>query len=129
VVRYTRFADDGWCWGAHPKARYWAPKVEHRLREELGKLDLTINEDRSRIVDCGAGRGPGRVLAPLWQIAMTSAIRSHRCEVISRVSRAFAREVAYFRGAGLPLALLLCPCGRLHETCPCRTAEGLPDEK
>jgi RNA-directed DNA polymerase len=29
--------------------------VERRLREELGKLDLTINEEKSRIVDFGAG--------------------------------------------------------------------------
>jgi RNA-directed DNA polymerase len=40
---------------SHPKARHWAPKVERRLREELGKLDLTINEEKSRIVDFGAG--------------------------------------------------------------------------
>ena len=56
VVRYTRFADDlAVLVSSHPKARHWAPKVERRLREELGKLDLTINEDKSRIVDFGAG--------------------------------------------------------------------------
>ena len=42
VVRYTRFADDlAVLVSSHPKARHWAPKVERRLREELGKLDLT----------------------------------------------------------------------------------------
>lgn len=56
VVRYTRFADDlAVLVSSHPNARHWAPKVERRLREELGKLDLTINEDKSRIVDFGAG--------------------------------------------------------------------------
>lgn len=55
-VRYTRFADDlvvqvstsYW-------RRHWAAKVERRLREELGKLGLSVNEDKSRIVDFGRG--------------------------------------------------------------------------
>jgi RNA-directed DNA polymerase len=56
VVRYTRFADDLVVLvSSHPKASQWAPKVERRLREELGKLDLTINEEKTRIVDFGAG--------------------------------------------------------------------------
>jgi len=56
VVRYTRFADDLIVQvSSHPLARHWAPKVEQRLREELGKLDLTVNEEKSRVVDFGAG--------------------------------------------------------------------------
>lgn len=56
VVRYTRFADDLVVLvSSHRAARHWAPKVERRLREELGKLDLTVNEDKSRVVDFGAG--------------------------------------------------------------------------
>ena len=56
VVRYTRFADDMVVLvSAHPAARDWAPKVERRLRQELGKLDLTVNEEKSRIIDFGAG--------------------------------------------------------------------------
>jgi RNA-directed DNA polymerase len=56
VVRYTRFADDLIVLvSSHSKARHWAPKVEQRLREELGKLDLTVNEEKSRVVDFGAG--------------------------------------------------------------------------
>jgi RNA-directed DNA polymerase len=56
VVRYTRFADDLVVQvSSHPKARHWASKVERRLREELGKLDLTVNEEKSRVVDFGAG--------------------------------------------------------------------------
>ena len=56
VVRYTRFADDLVVLvSSHPAASHWAPKVEHRLREELGKLDLTVNEEKSRVVDFGAG--------------------------------------------------------------------------
>ena len=56
VVRYTRFADDLVVLvSSHPSASHWAPRVERRLREELGKLDLTINEEKSRIVDSGTG--------------------------------------------------------------------------
>jgi RNA-directed DNA polymerase len=56
VVRYTRFADDLVVLvSSHPRARHWASRVEQQLREELTKLDLTINEEKSRTVDFGAG--------------------------------------------------------------------------
>jgi RNA-directed DNA polymerase len=56
AVRYTRFADDLVVLvSSHPAASHWAPKVERRLREELGKLDLTVNEEKSRVVNFDAG--------------------------------------------------------------------------
>ena len=56
VVRYTRYADDLVVLvSAHPRARHWAVRIEQQLREALGKLDLTINEEKSRTVDFGAG--------------------------------------------------------------------------
>jgi RNA-directed DNA polymerase len=56
VVRYTRYADDLVVLvSSHFRARHWAVRVERRLREELGKLDLTINEEKTRIVNFGAG--------------------------------------------------------------------------
>jgi RNA-directed DNA polymerase len=56
VVRYTRFADDLVVLvSSHPKARQWAARVEQQLREELRKLDLTVNEEKSCTVDFGAG--------------------------------------------------------------------------
>lgn len=52
TVQYTRFADDLVVLvNSHPRARHWAPAVERRLREELAKLDLVINEEKTRIVD------------------------------------------------------------------------------
>jgi RNA-directed DNA polymerase len=52
VVRYARFADDLVVLvSTHERAVHWAPKVEKRLREELGKLDLTVNEEKTRIVN------------------------------------------------------------------------------
>jgi RNA-directed DNA polymerase len=56
VVRYTRFADDLVVQvSSHPAASHWAPKVEQRLREEIGKLDLTVNEEKSHVVNFGDG--------------------------------------------------------------------------
>jgi RNA-directed DNA polymerase len=56
VVRYTRFADDlvVLC-SSHPRAVHWAAIVQRRVREELGKLDLTVNEEKTRVVDFDAG--------------------------------------------------------------------------
>ena len=55
-VRYTRFADDMVILVSnHPRARHWASKVELRLREELAKLDLSVNEEKTKTVDFGAG--------------------------------------------------------------------------
>jgi len=34
----------------HPKDRHWAGKVQQRLREELGELDLSINEEKTKTV-------------------------------------------------------------------------------
>lgn len=55
-VLYTRFADDLVVLvSSHPQAAHWGPKVERRLREEIGKLDLTVNEEKSRVVNFDAG--------------------------------------------------------------------------
>lgn len=56
VVQYTRFADDLVVLvDAHERARRWAPIVGRRIRQELEKLDLTVNEEKSRAVDMTAG--------------------------------------------------------------------------
>ena len=55
-MRYARFADDLVVLTSnHPRSAHWGPKVEKRLREELGKLDLTVNEEKTRIVNFTAG--------------------------------------------------------------------------
>jgi RNA-directed DNA polymerase len=56
VVRYTRFADDLVVLvSAHPRARHWAGRTEQRLREELARHDLAVNEEKSRTVNFAAG--------------------------------------------------------------------------
>ncbi len=56
VIRYTRFADDLLVQvSTHPRARAWAPKVERRLREELERIGLTVNEEKTHMIRFDAG--------------------------------------------------------------------------
>ena len=51
-VQYARFADDLVILvDAHPRHDWLVAAVERRLREELAKLQVEINEDKSRMVD------------------------------------------------------------------------------
>ena len=55
-VEYARFADDLVVLvSSHPNEQHWMLKVQRRLHEELSKLDLTVNENKSRVVDFGQG--------------------------------------------------------------------------
>src|SRR6266478_9134938 len=51
-VQYARFADDLVILiDAHPRHDWLVAAVQRRLREELAKLRVEINEDKSRMVD------------------------------------------------------------------------------
>ena len=55
-VEYARFADDLVILiDVHPRHDWLMEAVERRLREELAKLQVEINEEKSRIVDLGRG--------------------------------------------------------------------------
>lgn len=56
TIRYVRFADDlvVLCSVLRSK-RHWVDKVMRRIREELTKLDLKANEDKTRIVEFASG--------------------------------------------------------------------------
>jgi RNA-directed DNA polymerase len=55
-VQYARFADDMVILiNSHPQHAWLARAVEHRLREELVKLKVEINEEKSKIVDLANG--------------------------------------------------------------------------
>ena len=57
-VQYARFADDLVILiDAHPRHDWLVKAVERRLREELAKLRVEINEDKSRMVDLAKGEG------------------------------------------------------------------------
>jgi RNA-directed DNA polymerase len=56
ALAYCRFADDLVVLiDAHPRQRWLHQAVETRLREELAKLQLEVNEDKSRMVDLSKG--------------------------------------------------------------------------
>jgi RNA-directed DNA polymerase len=55
-VQYARFADDMVILiDAHPRHDWVVKAVERRLREELAKLRVEINEEKSRMVDLAKG--------------------------------------------------------------------------
>jgi RNA-directed DNA polymerase len=55
-VQYARFADDLVILiDSHPRHDWLVKAVERRLREELAKLRVEINEDKSRMVDLARG--------------------------------------------------------------------------
>jgi RNA-directed DNA polymerase len=60
LVEYARFADDMVVLvNAHPKQRWLREAVEKRLREELGKLEVEVNEDKTYRVELSRGEGFG----------------------------------------------------------------------
>jgi RNA-directed DNA polymerase len=59
-IEYARFADDLVILvDAHPKHNWLLPAVNRRLREELAKLHVELNEEKSRIVDLVSGEAFG----------------------------------------------------------------------
>src|SRR5438270_7880985 len=59
-VEYARFADDLVVLvDAHPRQRWLRTAVETRLREELAKLQVEVNEEKSRRVDLTQGESFG----------------------------------------------------------------------
>jgi len=57
-VQYARFADDlVVLLDSHPRQDWLIRAVEKRVREELGKLRVEINEEKSRKVDLRQGEG------------------------------------------------------------------------
>jgi len=60
AVEYARFADDLVILvDTQPRQQWLRQAVERRLREELAKLLVTINEEKSRTVDLQRGEGFG----------------------------------------------------------------------
>jgi RNA-directed DNA polymerase len=60
AVEYTRFADDLVILvDSHPRQQWLRRAVEKRLREELAKLQVEVNEDKSRRVDLERGESFG----------------------------------------------------------------------
>ena len=55
-LEYARFADDLVILvDAYPQHDWLLKAVDRRLREELAQLQVSINEEKSRVVDLGQG--------------------------------------------------------------------------
>ncbi len=55
-IEYTRYADDLVILVSdQAQDRHWTAKVEKRLREELTKLDLKVNEEKSKVINFEVG--------------------------------------------------------------------------
>jgi RNA-directed DNA polymerase len=59
-VQYARFADDlVMLISSHPRHNWLVEAVNRRLREELAKLRVEINEEKSRLANLAKGDSVG----------------------------------------------------------------------
>jgi RNA-directed DNA polymerase len=69
VLEYARFADDLVVLvSAHPKQRWLYSSVEKRLREEFAKLEVEVNEEKSRRVDLKRGKNFSFLGFDFWRV-------------------------------------------------------------
>src|SRR6266545_5704126 len=68
-VQYARYADDLVVLvDGHPRHGRLLKQVDRRLREELAKLDLKLNEAKSHIVDLTKGEAFGFLGFLIWRM-------------------------------------------------------------
>jgi RNA-directed DNA polymerase len=99
-VQYARYADDLVILvDGHPRQAQLLKKVDRRLREELAKLDLKLNEAKSRIADLTKGDAFGflgfvirRVRSPrgTWWAKVTPAVKQ-RTALLRKLKEEFRR--------------------------------------
>jgi RNA-directed DNA polymerase len=101
AVEYARFADDLVILvDAHPRHAWLLNAIPKRLREELGRLKVQVNEEKSRIVDLTMGECFGflgfnfrRVLSVngTWRPQYTPKLRK-RTALLRRLKEIFGRS-------------------------------------
>ena len=99
-VQYARYADDLVILvDGHPRQAQLLKQVDRRLREELAKLDLKLNEAKSRIADLTKGDAFGflgflirRVRSPRgkWWAKVTPAVKQ-RTALLRKLKEEFRR--------------------------------------
>jgi len=100
-IEYVRFADDLVILiEGHPKWQWLLETVHRRLREELAKLDLEVNEEKSRIVDLTQGETFGflgfdfrrvRSLQGRWRPHLTPKLKK-RTALVRELKEVFRRH-------------------------------------
>ena len=101
AVQYARFADDLVILvDAHPRHDWLLAAVTKRLREEIGKLRVEINEEKSRIVDLRKGESFGflgfdfrlvRSLKGAWRPQYTPKLKK-RTAILAKLREIFRRN-------------------------------------
>jgi RNA-directed DNA polymerase len=100
-VEYARFADDLVVLvEGHPRQRWLGTAVEQRLREELAKLQVEVNEEKSRRVDLTQGESFGflgfefrriRSVRGRW-MALRTPQRKKRTALLQTLKQVFRRH-------------------------------------
>jgi RNA-directed DNA polymerase len=99
-IEYARFADDAVILiNAHARNRWLLKAVDKRLREELAKLHVQINEEKSRTVDLARGESFGflgfdfrrvRSLKGKWRAQYTPKLKK-RMALLQKLRAVFRR--------------------------------------
>jgi RNA-directed DNA polymerase len=99
-IEYARFADDAVILiNAHARNRWLLKAVDKRLREELAKLHVQINEEKSRTVDLARGESFGflgfdfrrvRSLQGKWRAQYTPKLKK-RTALLQQLRAVFRR--------------------------------------
>jgi RNA-directed DNA polymerase len=99
-IEYARFADDLVILvDAYPQHDWLMGAVEKRLRQELAKLHVEINEEKSRIVDLGRGESFGflgfdfrriRSQRGVWRAHYTPKLKK-RTALVRKLKEVFRR--------------------------------------
>jgi len=100
-LEYARFADDLVILvGSQPRNDWLVTAVNRRLREELGKLRVEVNEEKSRVVDLVKGETFGylgfdfrrlRSLAGKWRAYFTPKLKK-RTELLRALKEVFRSQ-------------------------------------
>src|SRR5207249_4669357 len=93
-VQYARYADDLVVLiDSHPRHEWIVKAVEKRLREELAKLRVEINEEKSRMVDLSKGEGFSFLGFEYRRVhSRTGKWRPHYVPKLKKIGRASCRE-------------------------------------
>jgi RNA-directed DNA polymerase len=100
-VEYARYADDLVILvDAFPQHDWLLKAVEERLREELAKLDVEVNEEKSRVVDLAKGESFGflgfefrriRSLGGVWRAQYAPKLKK-RTALLRKLKEIFRRH-------------------------------------
>ncbi len=102
-VEYIRFADDLVVMvDSHPRHAWLFEAIQRRLREEFDKLQVEVNEAKSRVVDLVRGEGFGFLGFEFWRVRsrkgpwmpLVLPMMKKRTELLRKLKGIFNRSVS-----------------------------------